>query len=203
MLKRMMIAALVSSLVSLPALASDYRLRFGDSINVTVVDHPELSVASQPIRPDGRISLPLVPEYSASGKSISETTQDLASAYKRYLANPQLSVSIARFRPLRVTVLGQVQHPGTYDFEDVPSLVGAIATAGGLTERAERSAVKVVAPQAAYTYDLNSLLQDPASIPGVADGAIIEVGEVWGPDYYRLVPTVAAMLTAVALLIRR
>lgn len=203
MLKKVLIAAMVSTLVSTPALASDYRLRFGDAINVTVVDHPELSVASQPIRPDGRISLPLVPEYSASGKSINETTQDLANAYKHYLANPQLSVSIAHFRPLRVTILGQVQHPGTYDFEDVPSVVGAIATAGGLTERAERSAIKVIAPQASQTYNLNSLLKEPASIPVLADGAIIEVGEVWGPDYYRLIPTVATVITAVALLIRR
>lgn len=203
MTRRMTVACSLSLLLCLPALAAPeaYRLRDGDSLNVTVLGHAELSVQGQAIRPDGRLSLPLVPEVGASGLSVPELGTALTRAYRSYLANPQVVVSIARLRPLKVTVLGQVQHPGTFDFEDAPSLVDAVARAGGLTDRAERQSIQVRTPAgASRTYDLDRLLSGQEQLPLIAEGTVIEVRETWGPDWYRIIPVLSTAVTAGALL---
>ena len=188
-----------------PALArgADYQLGYGDALTISIVGQPSLSVEAQAVRPDGRISLPLVQEVEIAGKTVAELTADLVKAYKPYLLSPQIVVSVAKFRPLKVTVLGQVTKPGTYDFEAHPTLVDALATAGGLTERAQRGAIKVMTPgQPAQVYDLDRLLSGESELPRLAEGSVVEIAEVWGPDYYRLIPIVASIITAGALLWR-
>lgn len=201
MIRRSMLAATLALLVCLPAEAESYRLRDGDSLNVTVLGHTELSIQGQAIRPDGRLSLPLVPELGASGLTVQELSAALTKAYRPYLASPQVVVSIARLRPLKVTVLGQVQEPGTYDFEESPNLVEAVARAGGLTNRAERKAVQVRTPEGlSQRYDLDRLLSGREALPRLAEGSVIEVQETWGPDWYRIIPVLSTAVTAGALL---
>ncbi|MNY53709.1 SLBB domain protein [compost metagenome] len=113
-------------------------------------------------------------------------------------------MTIARFRPLRVTVLGQVARPGALDFEEAPSLLDVLATAGGLTEQASRKAVKVVDPAGkTQVYDLDGLLARPGDIPRLAEGSVVEVGQVWGPDLYRVtIPLLAAFISSAVWLLR-
>lgn len=180
-----------------------YRLGFGDALTVTVVGQPTLSTADQPVRPDGRISLPLVREVAIAGKTVSEVVADLKKAYRPFVSEPEIVVTVARFRPVKVTVLGQVGRPGTFDFHTAPTLVDALATAGGLTDRAARATIKVVAPGGGtVVYDLDGLLGGKHALPRLPEGAIVEVSEVWGPDFYRVVPVVASVITAGALLVR-
>lgn len=183
---------------------AEYALRFGDSLSVTVLGHPELSVQAQPIRPDGQISLPLVQAVRSQGRTIPDLTNELVKAYRPFLLNPQVVVTIARFRPLRVTVLGQVARPGALDFEEAPSLLDVLASAGGLTEQASRKAVKVVDPAGkTQVYDLDGLLARPGEIPRLAEGSVVEVGQVWGPDLYRVtIPLLAAFISSAVWLLR-
>lgn len=203
MIRRWTLAATLALLACLPAQAEpgSYRLRDGDSLNVTVLGHNELSVQGQAIRPDGRLSLPLVPEIGASGLTVAELSAELSRAYRPYLKSPQVVVSLARLRPLKVTVLGQVQHPGSFDFEEAPNLVEAVARAGGLTDRAERQAVQVMTPGGqSRRYDLDRLLSGKEELPRLEEGSVVEVQETWGPDWYRIVPVLSAAVTAGALL---
>lgn len=203
MMRRWTLIATLALLMGLPALAepASYRLRYGDSLNVTVLGHSELSVQGQAIRPDGRLSLPLVPDLAATGLTVPELSSALAKAYRPYLNSPQVVVSIARLRPLKVTILGQVRSPGAFDFEEAPTLLDALARAGGLTERAERQAIQVRSPAgASRRYDLDRLLSGEAELPKVAEGTVIEVQETWGPDWYRIVPLLSTAITAGALL---
>lgn len=185
------------------ARAADYKLGYGDAVTVTVVGQPNLSVEAQPVRPDGRISLPLVQQVEIQGKTVEEITSALTRAYRPYLQNPQIVVNVAHFRALKVTVLGQVAKPGTYTFDELPTLVDAVATAGGLTERAARGSITVVAPGGQRrTYDLDHLLGANGQMPRLSEGSVVEIGEVWGPDFYRIIPIAASIITAGALLWR-
>lgn len=197
---------LVSLLLPLPALAREpeYALRYGDALTVTVVGHPELSVQAQPIRPDGQISLPLVPAMPTKGRTVTELTAELVKAYKPYLLQPQVVVTVAKFRPLRVTVLGQVGRPGTLEFEETPTLLDVLASAGGLTEQGSRRGIKVVSAKGVgASYDLDHLMAHPNDVPRLEEGSVVEVAQVWGPDLYRVtIPLLAAFISAGVWLLR-
>lgn len=204
-MRRWIVALALAFLMGLPAQAEPeaYRLRDGDSLTVTVLGHAELSVQAQAIRPDGRLSLPLVPELSASGLTVQELSAALSMAYRPFLTSPQVLVSIAKLRPLRVTVLGQVQRPGTYDFDETPTLLDAIARAEGLTDRADRQAIHVMAPgMEARRFELDRLLAGKEQLPRVGEGTVIEVRETWGPDWYRIIPVLSTAVTAAALVLQ-
>jgi protein involved in polysaccharide export with SLBB domain len=191
---------LITALVAPIGAASEYLLRTGDSLNISVVGHPDLMVPAQPIRPDGHISLPMIAPLRVEGRSIAQVTASVQEAYRSILTNPRVLVSIAQFRPLRITVLGKVERAGSFDFTQPPTLIEAIATAGGLNRRAARNAITVVEPGSTSrrTYDLDRLLQGKEAIPTLAEGGIVEVGEVWGPDAEVWIPLIASLLTAVA-----
>lgn len=188
-----------------PGLAQppEYRLGYGDAVSITVVGQPALSVADQPVRPDGRIAMPLIAEVSLQGKTVSEVAKQLNTLYRPFLATPQVVVSVTRFRPTRITLLGQVKQPGTFDFQQAPTLIEALAAAGGLSDRAARGTIVLVRTGTpAETFDLDQLLRGQVPMPRVQEGTVIEVGEVWGPDWYRVLPIAASMVTAGAILAR-
>lgn len=204
MIRGLVALALVAA-IQAPAMgrSADYQLGYGDAISVTVVGQPTLSVTDQPVRPDGRISLPLVQQVEIQGKTVAEVTSALNKAYKPYFQAPQIVVTVARFRPMRVTVMGQVTKPGTYAFEELPTLVDAVATAGGLTDRAARTGIKVVEPGGqTLSYDMDLLLSGQTPLPRLREGSVVEINEVWGPDLYRLIPIAASVITAGALIWR-
>lgn len=180
-----------------------YRLDYGDALSVSVLGQPDLSVGDQPVRPDGRISLPMLPDVEVRGRSVSELKGQLEQAYGKLLAAPRVVVTLSRFRPLRITLLGQVSHPGTFSFEAPPTLLDALAASGGLTERADRGRIRVVpASGPGETYALDALLADRERAPRLAPGSVVEVGEVWGPDLYRILPIAASIVTAAALVLQ-
>lgn len=199
---RLLLVTVVSLVLMgrLPAEASEYRMRAGDSLNITVVGHPELAVLAQPIRPDGHVSLPMIAPVLAEGRTVVEVTSEIQDAYKPFLTKPRVLVSIAQFRPLRIAVLGQVEQSGSFEFAKPPTLVEAIARAGGLGRRASRGAITVVDPgtQTRKTYDLDRLLAGKEPNPDLSDGGIVEVGEVWGPDLQVWLPILASLVTAAA-----
>ncbi len=198
-------AAAILAAFAPPSLArsAEYPLRYGDSISVTVVGHPELSVAAQPIRPDGRVGLPLVSDVPVAGRTIPEMKALLQQAYRPYLQKPDIVISLSRIRPLKVTVLGQVTKPGTFDFDEEPDLADVLAMAGGLTRRAARDQVKVVEPgQAPKYYDIDSLLGGGKTLPRLKEDTVVDATEVWYPDGYLLVPVVASVLASTVVIVR-
>lgn len=182
---------------------AEYRVSYGDALTIYVVGQPTLSVTDLAIRPDGRITLPLVQDLPVQGKTVPEVTALVTKSFKPFLASPQVMVNIARFRPVKITALGQVKLPGTFAFEATPNLVDVIAKAGGLTERASRTSVKVIDPKGTVTmYDIDQVLTGKQTLPAIAEGTVVEVGEVWGPDWYRVLPVIASVITAGAFLMR-
>ncbi|HBN09890.1 MAG TPA: hypothetical protein DD435_15010 [Cyanobacteria bacterium UBA8530] len=146
--------------------------------------------------------MPLVQDIFVQGKTVPEATRILSKAYSSYLAKPRISIGVAKFRPLRVTVMGQVDHPGTFAFEESPTISEAIANAGGLTKRARRNEIKIVEPDgSSRNCDLDQLLSGKEE--RLQEGTVIEVKEIWGPDLDQTILLISTMIGAAVVLIRR
>jgi len=122
---------------------SDYKIGADDVLTINVWHEPEVS-RSVPVRPDGKISLPLVGDVQAAGMTPPQLQRELESRFSKFLTNPAVSVIVTDIRSQRVNVLGQVFRPGTYPLIPPMSVIDAIATAGGLKEFARPKKIYVL-----------------------------------------------------------
>lgn len=130
-------AAQVSPIASV--VPNTYTLGAGDNLRITVFNEPELS-GEQTIGASGVVSLPLIGDVHASGLSSSGLAIELQRRFRDgYLRNPNVSVTVISYRPFYVT--GEVSRPGAFPYTSQMTVASAVATAGGLTRRANRSHV--------------------------------------------------------------
>jgi polysaccharide export outer membrane protein len=109
-----------------------YAIGIGDVLEISVWKNPELSVTT-PVRPDGRISVPLLGDVQAAGMTPLALRQTLTDGFKEYVTAPGVSVVIKEIHSRRVFVTGEVQTPGAYDLQPRTKLMQVLALAGGLT----------------------------------------------------------------------
>jgi protein involved in polysaccharide export with SLBB domain len=114
----------------------DYRIQAGDEIDVRFPLNPELNVVTV-VRPDGRVSLKLVGEVLAEGRTPAELGQQLKSAYSTELRDPEIAVMV-RGMAARVYVDGQIERPGEYVWNPQITALQAIARAGGFRDTADQ-----------------------------------------------------------------
>ncbi len=112
---------------------SEYRIGREDVLEVVVWHEPELTRVV-PVRPDGKISLPLAGEVEAAGKTPAELQATLAKALAGYIQDTQVAVLVREINGARVFVLGEVTRPGGFPLRGPMSVVHAMALAGGRTE---------------------------------------------------------------------
>jgi polysaccharide biosynthesis/export protein len=149
----LLIASLVASLVANTGASSAqvvvrseedppnaYAIGIGDVVEISVWKNPELSV-TVPVRPDGRISVPLLGDIQASGMTPRALTEDLTQRFKEFVTAPSVSVVIKEIHSRKVFVTGEVATPGAYDLQPRTKLMQVLAMAGGLTPYAKRKVV--------------------------------------------------------------
>lgn len=157
----------------------DYRLGPSDIVDVRVFEADNLATTAQ-VTPAGSITLPLIGEVAANGKTASELSAEITRLYgARYLQNPQVSVLIKQTRTETYTVDGSVQNPGVYTIADRTSLLKAIATAKGLDQLADPTKVVVfrtVNNERGYgLFDLTAIRQGKAMDPAIYPNDVIVV----------------------------
>ena len=113
--------------------AGEYRIGREDVLEVVVWHEPELTRVV-PVRPDGKISLPLAGEIVAAGKTPAELQAGLTKALSPYIQDTAVAVLVREINGARVFVLGEVTHPGGFPLRGPMSVMQAIAVAGGRTE---------------------------------------------------------------------
>jgi len=124
-------------------LSEDYVIGQGDVIEVFVWRNDQLS-REVVVRPDGKISLPLLQDVQAEGFSVVQLKNQITRMLNEHLDNPRVSVIIKAIHSYRVSVLGRVRSPGVYPITGKTTLAEAIALAGGFTEWADKGDITVV-----------------------------------------------------------
>lgn len=118
-----------------------YKLDTGDKVQVTVYGEEDLSGPFD-VDGSGNVRLPLIGQVHAAGLTLREFEQAVeAKLADGYLVNPRVSVSVTNYRPF--TILGEVNKPGEYPYENGMTVLNAVAIGGGYTYRADKSVVYI------------------------------------------------------------
>ncbi len=120
---------------------ADYRIVPGDKLRVEVYKDAQLSQALQ-VRPDGKITLPLIGDVMAEGRTASELRDALASSLKEYNNSP-VTVIVVETVPPMFYVMGEVKSPGTLPLKGQISAVQGLAMAGGFTDFAKKTDIVI------------------------------------------------------------
>ncbi|SEC44339.1 polysaccharide biosynthesis/export family protein [Terriglobus roseus] len=123
--------------------AKPFTIGIDDVLNINIWHEAELS-RNVSVRPDGKISLPLIGELQASGKTPMELQEDIRTSISRYLTAPQVTVIVTEIHSLHVNVLGQVTRPGSYALSSSMGVLDALSLAGGLREFAKKNGIYVL-----------------------------------------------------------
>ena len=123
---------------------AEYRIAPGDVLAVRVWNQESMSNAHARVRDDGKISVPFLQDVEVAGTTPGELSQRLQTRLKTYVVNPVVTITVEDLRPLRVSIVGEVAHPGQYELERNAGVLAAIAAAGGLTDYAHRDSLFVL-----------------------------------------------------------
>ena len=121
---------------------ADYVLGPEDVLEITVWKNPDLSKLVQ-VRPDGRVSLPLIGDVLAVGRTTPELTEDISNRLKAFMENPTVSIVVKEVNSYAVYVLGEVAKPGKYPLKTKTTLLQAITLASGFTPTASRNKIVI------------------------------------------------------------
>jgi polysaccharide biosynthesis/export protein len=114
-----------------------------DVLAINVWKEPDLSRSIQ-VRSDGKISLPLVGEVQAAGRTPGQLEQDITTKLQNYIAKPEVTVMVDKINSQKFNILGQVSKPGSYSLALAPTIVDAIAIAGGTRDFAKKKGIYVL-----------------------------------------------------------
>lgn len=191
--------------LSLEPTTYDYEVGPGDVLQITVWDHPELTIPAGSMRSseeagnwvhsDGTIFYPYVGKIYVEGMKVTDIRDTIASQIAEYIEDPQVDVSVAAFRSKRLYVTGAVTQPGAYPVTNVPTrLLDAVNVAGGLTEQANWTNVTLSRDGQEYTLSLRAIyeygdksqnvLLKPGDVLHIArndDNKVFVLGEVMEP----------------------
>lgn len=127
---------------SIPSPGTQYTIGPEDVLQIFVRKEPELSL-SVTVRTDGKISLPLINDVQVLGLTPVELKEELTKSLSNYLENPTVSVIVEEVNSLKIFVDGEVNNPGMYDIKREVNVLQAITLAGGFTEWAKKSKIKI------------------------------------------------------------
>lgn len=132
---------------SASAAGADYRLVNGDKLRIEVYREPQLSHSLQ-IRPDGKISLPLAGDLVAAGQTPGTLRDVISNALKEYVTNPVVTVIVVETEMPTISVMGEVNDPGSVPLKGRMTVIEALAAAGGFKDFANTKNITIRRPTA-------------------------------------------------------
>lgn len=131
----------------LPVNAPGYVIGPGDTLDVFVYRSPELSANALPVRPDGRISLPLVPDIEAAGRTPTQLAGAISERLKRYVIEPNVTVMVRTFvgpAAHQVRVIGEAVQPLSVPYREGMTVLDAVIAARGLSPYAAGNRAEII-----------------------------------------------------------
>jgi len=124
----------------------DYLIGPGDSVNIIVWRNPEVSM-TVPVRPDGKITTPLVEDLPASGKTSSQLARDIEKALAKYIQEPVVTVIVTGFvgpYTEQIRVIGQAAKPQALPYRENMSVMDVLIAVGGITDFADGNKASII-----------------------------------------------------------
>jgi polysaccharide biosynthesis/export protein len=145
---------------------ADYVIGPADVLRIQVWRQPELSV-EVPVRPDGKISVPLANDVQAAGLTTDEVRETIAKALTDYVTAPDVTVMVREIRSKNVQVVGEVMRPVAVPLVNDMRILDVIAIAGGFSPYADKSDIRVLRPNpdgtvVEYRFNYNKFLRGKA-----------------------------------------
>jgi len=131
------------------AVSAEYRIGPEDVLDILVWKNPDLTKTVQ-VRPDGKISLPLINDVQAADLTAMELREALLKSYAKYFSEPEISINIREIHSIKVSVLGLVKTPGRYELKSEATVLEALALAGGFGDFAKLDKVFVLRSDGAH-----------------------------------------------------
>jgi len=141
-------AMVLTGLAATAGVDGEYKIGPEDVLDITVWDNPTLSRAV-PVRPDGKISLPLLNDVQVAGLSPMQLRELLAKKLAEYMPSPEVSVIVREIRSLSFSVVGEIRNPGRYELRSGTTVLDALARGGPFNDFASRSRIFVLRPNGA------------------------------------------------------
>jgi polysaccharide biosynthesis/export protein len=122
---------------------SNYIIGAQDVLDISVWKEPEVSRVV-PVRPDGKISLPLLNDVQAAGLNPGQLAAQITESLKKFVTNPQVTVIVTTINSQRVYILGEVSRPGAFPLLPNMTVLQALSSAGGFTQFAREKKIYVL-----------------------------------------------------------
>jgi polysaccharide export outer membrane protein len=145
-----------------PTLPKDYVIGVADILNVVFWRDKDMS-AEVVVRPDGKISLPMLNDVPAAGMTPEQLAVSIQDAAKKFIRDPGATVIVKEIRSRKVYVVGEVTKPGTFPLESDMTVLQAIAQAGGFVDGANKGDIVIVrtenGQERRYNFNYNDVLR--------------------------------------------
>jgi polysaccharide export outer membrane protein len=128
-----------NGLVTVP----DYEIGADDVLAINVWKEPDLC-RTVPVRPDGKITMPLIGDLQASGRTPQRLQQEIQEGLQAYISVPEVTVTVQEVRSLKFNIVGQIMKPGSYPLSESTTVLDAIAQAGGVGIYAKTNSIYVL-----------------------------------------------------------
>jgi polysaccharide biosynthesis/export protein len=163
-----------------PERISEYIVGPGDVLQVYVWDNPELSV-SIPVRPDGMITIPLVEDMEAVGKTPTKLARDIEVKLAEYVRTPQVNVIVTNFRGTyrkQIRVVGQAASPQSLSYQSGMTVLDVMIEVGGLAEYASGNRAKIIRWENGEQIEIRVRLDDLISDGEIEENIDMKPGDV-------------------------
>ena len=138
-----------------PDVPQDYQIAAGDTLQITVWKEADVSVPSEIVRPDGKISLPLIKEIVVAGLTPKQIEKVVTEQLQKYYTDANVTVVVTALGPKKVYVTGGVRKEGPVQYTFGMTVMQAISEAGGLTDYAKRKKIYILRTENGRQYRLD------------------------------------------------
>jgi polysaccharide export outer membrane protein len=158
---------------------SQYLIGPGDTLQVFVWRNPDLSI-TLPVRPDGKISTPLVENMRAEGKTPSQLARDMESVLAEYIKTPKVNIIVTQ--PVsalsQVQIVGQVVHPQAVPFHEGMKVLDVVLQAGGLSQFAAGNRARLVRSENGKSHEIRVKLENLVQKGDMTQNLPVQPGDV-------------------------
>jgi polysaccharide export outer membrane protein len=156
----------------------EYVIGMEDVLSVNVWREPDLTLNEVVVRPDGKISLPLVNDIQADGLSTQQLQDRITEKLREFVSSPTVTVTVIRAVSQSVSIVGQVNRPGTYSLGSPITVLELLARAGGLAEFAKQKDIRIIRVENSKTLQFPFNYKDIMKGKNLRQNIVLKKGDV-------------------------